>query len=121
MADGKILKNRGDGWKLHAKVKPGFTPEYAYAAAKQQAEEFLAKRPAFAEFKRAMFAEFSFSERFMVKAALEALSDDPDGAWVELNDMARISCDIETVVELCRLYNASCEEAKALKNEAAPA
>ena len=115
-SDGKILRNNGNGWKLYRKVKPGVDPMEAFQARVAAQAQFLDVRPCFVEFKRLFHSMFSFSHRYMAKTGLEMLGNDADGLWSELNDMAHIDCDISELVELCRLYEASCEEAKELKD-----
>ena len=118
-SDGKILRNQGNGWKLFRKVKPGVNVNEAFHHRLSSQSEFAAQRPAFIEFKRQLHAIASFQDRYMVKAALEMLANDPDGLWSELNDMLRISCGVDEVVNLCRAYEASIQESKNLKTQPA--
>lgn len=120
--DGKILKNSGFGWKLHAKVKPGIDPVANYQDAKQKAEDYLAIRPAFREYKKAFHDIAGLSKRWKLAAAFDMLGDDIDGIWSECCDGYgdNIACDVEEIAELSRLRKAAAAEARMLK-ESVPA
>ena len=112
MSDGKILANRGDGWKLWRRVKDGVNIEQHAAQAEQRYAQLLIDRPMFAAYREALHSAVSFSQRYLVNECLNMLANDPDGVWSELNDMAGIAIDIDECVELCRLHDAAANERK---------
>lgn len=116
MSDGKILRNCGDGWKLYRTVKPGIDPATHWQARKARFESNRLTKPDWYAYRAALHDCASFSERYLVHACLEMLSNDPDGVWSELNDHAGIHLDIDECVQLCRLFDAAVAESKTLKN-----
>jgi hypothetical protein len=113
MADGTILQNSGDGWKLRGKVKPGIDPlEHAQRCVSNY-DKLLMDCPALADFRKAFHAEIAPSHRYMVSEVLSALANDPDGVWSEMNDVLLIPIDIDECVNLCRLYEEAGAESKA--------
>ena len=111
-ADGKILKNDGFGWKLHAKCKEGIDPSEVYRKAVDRQREFLSSNPEYAEYRSAMMAAAGLSKRWKLQAAIELMPDDPDGVWSEVCDGYgdNVSCDLDEVCELCRLYKSALAE-----------
>ena len=83
--DGKILRNYGNGWKLHAKLKPGVNwKEYA----QRQADNIKALPGEYQRFRSMLFRMGKpLKARTIIIAALELLSDDIDGLYSELGDM----------------------------------
>jgi hypothetical protein len=116
-SDGKILRNQGNGWKLWRKVKPGVDLVAHAAERKAFSERWQSERPAYTAFKREFHAIVSFSERYMFLTLLQTLANDPDGVWVEANDMLRISIGVEECCDLCRLYEAYAAECKSQREE----
>ena len=115
MSDGKILINRGDGWKQYARVKPGIDPA-KHAQERQEAYAArLAERPEFDRYRKGLHDTICFGQRYMVNEVLSALSNDPDGVWSELNDTLGFSIDVEECCELCRLYESALAESKELR------
>lgn len=115
-SDGRVLKNSGFGWKLHAKIKDGFLIQNAYDKAVQIHKAFIVDRPAFAAFEKELHSMAGLSKRWKLRAALEIMSNDPDGVWSECCDGYgdNVSASIEDVVKLCRLYDAAMLERNAL-------
>lgn len=116
-ADGKILKNSGFGWKLHAKCKAGLNPAEVFATAKQRRAEFLASRPAYAAWVRELHSMAGLCKRWKLRAALELLGDDVDGIWSECCDGYgdNIHADVSEVANLQRLYSYAMTESRAMK------
>lgn len=104
-ANGKILRNDGRGWKKWKKLKEGVNPVEYYNLRRKKSGEYLVNSPCYAAFKLRFMEEFSLVQRCIVLEAFKLLSNDIDGLWSELNDILRISIDVETVKELCKLYN----------------
>jgi len=121
--DGRILKNSGFGWKLHAKVKPGFSIAEAFQAARVKQAEFRAARPAYAAYVDELHALAGLSKRWKLAAAVELMPDDPDGVWSEACDGYgdNVSADVSDIVKLCDLYKAAADEARAAKALLQPA
>jgi len=120
MADGKILKNHGFGWKLHGKLKAGIAPADAYKRALEHHEQFMRERPALAAYRKALHAIAGLSKRWKIATAVEMMPDDPDGVWSEACDSYgdNVSADLDEVVELCTLYRAAIAECDAMKQTA---
>ena len=110
MADGKILRNQGDGWKQYRKVKPGINPQDAFNRSLEAATQFKAERPCYVEYKKQLHALACNGKRCLVHMTVETLGNDHDGVWSELNDMIGISCSFDEVADLCRAYDAMIAE-----------
>jgi hypothetical protein len=123
MADGHVLKNIGFGWKLHAKVKPGSSPQEAFSVAKEKHEAKLAARPCLRAYQKALFDMAGLSKRWKLHAAVSTMPDDCDGVWSEACDGYgdNISADVDEVGELCRLYKNAIAESDTMKQETAAA
>lgn len=117
MSDGRILKNSGFGWKLHAKCKDGVTPQQAFENQKCKTSEFLAQRPAYAAYKACLHSLAGLSKRWKLHAAVQMMPEDADGVWSEACDGYgdNVSADISEVSELCSLYLLAIRESDALK------
>ena len=112
MADGKILKDRGHGWKLWGKCKPGVTPEAAYENAKRKQAEKLSARPALAAYVDYVRSLAPLSKRWKLTLALSMMPDDPDGIYSDCCDSYgdNVEADLDDICKLCDLYRAACEE-----------
>ena len=121
--DGKILRNYGAGWKLHAKLKEGVDPVAHFQKAKVNAEAWLAARPSYAAYKKELHSLAGQCNRAKLHMAVELMPDDCDGVWSEACDGYgdNISAGIDEISELCRLYGAAMIEQKAMKGEAVTA
>jgi hypothetical protein len=121
MSDGVILKNRGEGWKIHGKVKAGIEPRTAYENAVERQNKVLAERPAFAAYRKALHNLAGLCKRWQLQAAIQLMPDDPDGVWSEACDGWRniVSADLDEVSELCRLFRAAISEQGSKEVEAA--
>ena len=119
MADGKVLKNSGFGWKLAGKLKDGITPETAFANAMRKQEEFYVSRPASLHYKKELHAMTGICNRWKLHAAVQLLGDDHDGVWSEACDGYgyNVSASVDEVVHLCRLYEAALIEQKSIKSQ----
>jgi len=118
MSDGVILENKGHGWKVAGKVKPGFTPEQAFTQGKAKHEATLAARPALAAYRAALHDACGLAKRWALHTAITLMPDDPDGVWSNCVDSyPKVDADLDDIVRLCGLYT----RAKAEKEEAAVA
>jgi len=82
-SDGKILKNIGFGWKLHAKVKEGIDPNYAYEKAVTRQNDFFKSKPALKEYKKALHSLAGVNKRWKLHQTITLMYDDADGVWAE--------------------------------------
>jgi hypothetical protein len=114
MSDGTILKNHGEGWKLHGKVKPGIDPATAFQNAQARADESLQKHPLTAEYRRQLHALCGQSKRWQLNAVVALMPDDPDGVWSEACDDWRnlVDADLDDIVKLCQAYQAAVQETR---------
>jgi hypothetical protein len=114
MSDGTILKNHGEGWKLHGKVRAGIDPATAYQNAKARADESLLKHPATAEYRRQLHALCGMSKRWQLNATVAMMPEDPDGVWSEVCDDWRnlVDADLDDIVKLCQAYQAAVKETR---------
>ena len=121
MSDGKVLKNIGFGWKLHATVKAGVDVTAAFGNAKARQADHLANRPAYAAYRKELHDMAGLSKRWKLHSAVSIMPEDCDGVWSEACDGYgdNISADVDEVAALCRLYLAAVEESKALKETVA--
>lgn len=120
-ADGKVLRNHGDGWKLWRKLKPDVEGGPA-GAFKRCSDEYNAKLRdgwAFAHW-RDLVHEFPLRKRALVVEAVRLLPADPDGLWSELEDMG---CPVShgEAQALLDAYGAAQREAKRHAEEKAEA
>lgn len=119
-ADGKVLVNYGQGWKLAGKLKPGLTPESAYQSARDNLARLLAERPALAEYRQFILRLAGIGKRWKLVQCLQLMPSDPDGIWSECCDSYsdNVHADIDEISTLCRLYELAVAEGKALKESA---
>ena len=110
-ADGKILKNRGDGWKISATVKPGFNPVDVAATAVRRNQEKLDACPNWARFIK-LVTRWGVRTRCMLVTAIEMMPEDPDGVWSTMDDHGK-HFDLEDIVELCKAFCAGDPELQA--------
>ncbi len=112
MADGKILKNSGSGWKLFGKCKEGISPLQAYQSQKEKQEAFLDARPCLKQYRKALLDLAGLKNAWKLHAAIDLLGDDIDGIWSETCDGYgdNIHADCDEIAELVRLYKAVVEE-----------
>ena len=123
MADGKILRNRGHGWKLQARAKDGMNIQDVFARNQQKQIDFLAKRPAMVAYRKCLHSLAGCSKRWKLALAVELMPDDPDGVWSEACDGYgdNVHADIDEVSELCKLYLAAMAEKRAFNQTAVTA
>ena len=121
MADGKLLRNHGHGWKLHARAKEGIDIRDVFQRNQQKQIDFLAKRPAMAAYRKCLHELAGCSKRWKLALAVEMMPDDPDGVWSEACDGYgdNVHADIDEVSELCRLYNDAMSEQRLAKQAVA--
>jgi len=120
-SDGKILKNIGFGWKLHAKVKDGIDPNYAYAKAVTRQNDFFEGKPALKEYKKALHTLAGMNKRWKLHQTITLMYDDADGVWAECCNgySENVHADIDEISELCNLYSTALNEMKELTAETA--
>ena len=108
MSDGVILKNHGFGWKLAGKVKKGVKTQAAYDRSAAHLQEQLATKPAVAAYRKALLSLAGIGKRWKLHAAVQIMSDDPNGVWSKACDGYgdNVYADIDEVVKLCALYKA---------------
>lgn len=120
-ADGNILRNYGQGWKLWRKLKPGYTmAEHTADIQRRQALRDI-DRPAVASFKRLFHELVSFQARDLVFTAIQLLAGDPDGLCVEMQECSSFrygsisnpELTLDDCVELDRAYSAMATELQA--------
>ena len=113
--DGNVLKNSGDGWKIHAKLKAGINYLTAYENRLEKIREFAAKRPVAAAYKKHML-QWKLSDRRFIFMAFGLLGDDLDGIVSELTERwPRIEIDLEEVREIHHLRQAARKEKERLE------
>lgn len=122
-ADGQILRNQGDGWKMWMKLKPGIDPVEHYNRKVAMYKDKLANNPAFAHWRELMHATIPFSLRFITRQAISLMPGDSDGVCSEVNDFACLNGGVEIIsfeeaAQLCSAYRLACEEAKQAKEQA---
>ena len=114
MADGKILKDAGHGWKLYKKCKPGIDPIDAFNRARTGLANRLAARPALASYSDFIRSLAPLSKRWKLALSLQMMPDDPDGIWSECCDGYgdNVEADLDDIVKLCTLYRAAISESQ---------
>jgi hypothetical protein len=120
MADGKILTNYGDGWKLTGKCKDGVSPEFAYESAVKYQAEFIANRPHLKAYREFLHEIAGQCKRHKLHLAVTMMPDDSDGVWSECCDgySDNVSASCDEVSELCRLYRYAVMEQNEIKQQA---
>jgi len=120
MTDGVVLKNVGFGWKLAGKVKAGIHPADAYQRAAVRYSDELAANPALAAYRKELHAMAGLGKRWKLHMAVSAMPEDADGVWSEACDgnWDNIHADVDEVGNLCRLYLAALDAAKAQRQTA---
>ena len=123
-ADGAVLANYGDGWKVAAKLKAGYDWRDVATKKIQDRDRMYYECPAFAKFVGHVNSLVGgYCHRPLVKVALSMLSDDPDGMWSELNDHGMygnnktLELSIDDCVKLCEGYTAAVAELKERQQE----
>lgn len=119
-ADGKVLRNLGDGWKIWRKLKPGVEggPLGAFRRCKAEYDAKLRNGPDFAHW-RDLVHDFPLRMRALVVDAVRLLPNDPDGLWSELQDRG-CGGTFGEAEELLRAYRAAQAEAKAQVHPTSP-
>lgn len=112
MSDGKVLVNHGSGWKISGTLKSGVTPQDAFNRALQKQKDFLAARPAAAEYRRILHDLACASKRAKLHTCVTLMPGDCDGVWSEACDGYgdNVSASVDEVAELCRAYVAAMSE-----------
>lgn len=117
MSDGKVLENKGFGWKIGPKLKAEITTAQAYANAVERQAKFAEEHPSAAAYKRELHDMCGLAKRWKLHAAVQLMPDDADGVWSEVCDSYgdNISASVDEISALCRLYKAAIWEAKEQK------
>jgi hypothetical protein len=115
MSDGVVLKNAGFGWKLAGKVKVGIDAADAYQRAVARYADELSASPEFAAYRKELHSMAGLGKRWKLHMAVQAMPEDCDGVWSEACDgyVDNVHADIDEVSNLCRLYLAALNAAKA--------
>lgn len=116
-ADGKILRNDGDGWKCWRKLKAGIDPRAHFEEAKKKYAEKLRDGPAFSAWRDLLHSLVSFRCRNLVVRTIGLMPQDPDGVWAELSDYGFMFGEgeilsIDEACALCAAYRAAMAEAR---------
>jgi hypothetical protein len=116
MSDGAILKNIGFGWKLHARIKPGFSPSEAFTQKQKRQLEIMERKPALRTYRKALHDLAGIGKRWKLEQAISMMPDDPDGVWSTCCDSYadNVHADIGEIVSLCQLYKTAIAESQAL-------
>ena len=117
MSDGIVLKNYGQGWKIHGKCKDGLSPvEVAKTAIERQRAD-IEKRPAFAAYRNELFSLASMATRARLHMTVQLMPDDCDGVWSECCDGYgdNVHADVDEVGHLCNLYKLAVTEKSSQK------
>jgi hypothetical protein len=110
MSDGVILKNSGQGWKLHGKVKPGIDPATAFANAKTRLEAALKEHAPQAAYRALLHDMAGMNKRWSLHLAVTMMPQDPDGVWSTACDSygtENVEADLDDIVKLCAAYVAA--------------
>lgn len=115
-SDGNILRNTGDGWKLHSRLKAGVSWQESAHTRKEKLAALLKDRPAYALYWRDLM-RWKLSDRRRIMMTMNMLGDDTDGAWSELTSYSnRIDVDLEELETLARLKAAADREKESMTN-----
>lgn len=108
MSDRVILINRGHGWKVFGKVKPGVEVADHFAKKAEQQQKYLNTHPAMAAYRQEII-KIPLTKRYWIARCLELMPDDPDGIWSELNDgyYVKFNLSVDRIAHLCTLYKAA--------------
>jgi len=111
--DGHLLRNRGDGWKLYRKLKPGVDVVEAAAHRNALMERKLEACPGWARLIKLLNGAASLRNRGLLLACIDMMPSDPDGVWSECNDSLGLNLTVDDCVELCEALADSELELKA--------
>lgn len=118
MTDGKILENKGFGWKLSKRtLKAGVTAQQAFEHQRDHLAALCAARPAHAAYRTALHDLCGMSMRWKLDMSVRMMPDDCDGVWSECCDGYgdNVSASVDEIAELCRLYKDAVRESAELK------
>lgn len=123
--DGKILVNKGDGWKRWRKLKPGADMATVWPQKKADYEQRLRENPCYADYRAALRDLVSFENRAIVHEMISTLGNDADGCWSELSDYdaangTDIALSVEEIQRLADTYEWWQREVKEKQDKAAP-
>ena len=116
MSDGHILKNIGQGWKLHSKLKAGISAKDTFTQRMTRQQEIMNRKPALQAYRKALHDIAGLSKRWKLELTISHMPNDPDGVWSECCDGYgdNVYADIDEIAKLCRLYEAAITESKNL-------
>jgi len=111
MEDGVILSSNAGRWVVYGKCRPGYTPERAYALAKQQQDDLYMRNPALKVYREKLRSAAGIGKAWRLHAAIQHLGDDIDGIWSECcSGYGRnIHATTDEIAELVRYYNMALE------------
>lgn len=113
MESGWLLENYGTGWHRYAKLKDGVDPVAHSKGAVEARARFDARRPAFAEYRRALVKAAPLEFRMQLHTAISHCPGDADGIYTTVGEDARLGWD--EVKELCDLWDKAEAEREALE------
>ena len=121
-ADGKILRNSGDGWKQWKKLKPGNDPATVWPQRQAEFLQRLKDAPYYADYRELLHKMVTFQNRYIVHETIANLGNDVDGCWSELGDYdslhgTDISLSVEEIQELADAYEGMMKEMKEKRAE----
>lgn len=120
MEDGNVLRNYcGGGWKLWKRVKAGVNPVDVAERRRLAISEDADKRPDYLAFKRLFHEQVPTDKRGIKEfkvAHYQLLSNDIDGLWSELNDMAHFDIGLDDLKPLVEAFDMWQVEAKELRD-----
>ena|ERR1035437_5664694 len=114
MSDGRILINRGAGWKLGPKLKAGLTPVAAFERQAAAQTQYLIDNPAIAEYRKALHDLAGMNLRARLNMVVSMMPDDVDGVWSDCCDGYgdNVSASVEEIAALCMAYRVAARAVK---------
>lgn len=105
-SDNQILKNSGDGWKLHAKLKTGGNMLEYFNKKKAELNVWNITNREAHEYKKMLHSLTSMTNRWKLAYTISSMPEDCDGVWSECCDgyQDNVHADFNEIAELCQLY-----------------
>jgi hypothetical protein len=114
MSNGRVLRNRGDGWERYRHAKPGVAAETIAAERRARFEARRAACPTWAEYIEALCDAVALRHRSVLATAIAMMPTDADGVWSTMDDYG-MGLDLDDVVRLCDLRTRGEAELRAFK------
>lgn len=103
--DGVVLRNHGNGWKVHGRVKKGLDVHAAVNQVREAFERGDERVPERAWFRRLLVEAVSLERRSFLYETIRLMPGDPDGVWATADDH-HWGLTVEDCNELCTAYAA---------------